>query len=776
MKIGAEIIIKGGVQGVGFRPFIHRLAAAHNLAGWVLNSSRGVIIEVEGTRKTIERFYSQLPRLAPPLAVVETTCIDFHSPRGLDSFQVKRSRNENNEFVLVSPDIGVCEECFKELCDPLDRRYKYPFINCTNCGPRFSLIKSIPYDRTGTTMEKFRMCPLCSKEYGDITHRRYHAEPNACPDCGPEVRLIKNEKLKIEKVSKGREAIEKSIELLQGGSIIAVKGIGGCHLACDARNNRAVKELRGRKYREDKPFALMAPTIGAIKEFCQVGREEEKLLLSARRPIVLLKKKKNGVIAEAVAPGHRCLGVMLPYTPLHYLFFEGSKIEVLVMTSGNISDEPIAYRDEETLSRLENIADYFLTHNRDIHMRCDDSVVRVWQGKERLLRRSRGYVPSPLKISPPFQKAVLACGGELKNTFCLTRDNYAFLSHHIGDLENVETLTSFQEGIEHFKKLFRVEPEIIACDRHPEYLSTKYAKEIFERSKADLKLIQVQHHHAHVASCMAENGIESDKVIGVVFDGTGYGDDGNIWGGEFLLADFQGFQRRAHFQYVPMPGGEMAIKEPWRMVVSYLYRIYGDDLLETEFIKRMDMDKCRTLVKMLKQSLNCPLTSSVGRLFDTVSSLLGIRDRINYEGQAAVELEMIAEEGRENQNEVYEYEVTERDGIFIIDPRLIIREIIDDLQRGISTSLISVKFHDTLARITGEVCDLIRRENELDKVVLSGGVFQNMFLLEHTFRLLKEKGFKIYTHHRIPPNDGGISLGQAVIADSIARNKSAALD
>ncbi|MCD5397583.1 carbamoyltransferase HypF [candidate division NPL-UPA2 bacterium] len=782
MRVGAKIIVKGVVQGVGFRPFIHRLAVAHNLAGWVLNSRGGVVIEVEGKRETIEHFYSQISHRPPPLAIVETAGIDFHSPGNLDRFQVRRSRNGKGEFVLISPDISICGECLQELGAPRDRRYKYPFINCTNCGPRFSLIKDLPYDRVRTTMKRFPMCPRCAREYGDISSRRYHAEPNACPDCGPEVQLIKNEKLKNFATitlsptpsprgrgnrEGGRKAIDKSIELLKSGRIIAVKGVGGYHLACDARNGPAVRELRRRKCREDKPFALMAPTVEVIKELCEVGRQEEKLLLSARRPLVLLKKKEDSPIAEAVAPGQKYLGVMLPYTPLHYLFFEGGKLQVLVMTSGNISDELIAYQDEEAWSRLGNIADYFLRHNRDIHIRCDDSVSRVWEGEEMLLRRSRGYVPHPLRISLPFQRQVLACGAELKNTFCLTRDDYAFLSHHIGDLKNLETLTSFREGIEHFKGLFRIQPEIIACDNHPQYLSTQYAQEFRELSRGNLKLIQVQHHHAHVAGCMAENGLE-EKVIGVAFDGSGHGVDGASWGGEFLLADFKGFQRRAHFQYIPLPGGEMAIKEPWRLVVSYLYQIYGDDFLKMECIKRLDEDKCRILLKMLKQSLNCPLTSSVGRLFDTVSSLLGIRDRVNYEGQAAVELEMLAEEGEGEPNEIYGYEVREEEGVFIVNPHLIIREIIDDLEGGIAASFISAKFHRTLAWIIGEVCNLIRRESGLDKVVLSGGVFQNMFLLKRALPLLREGGFQVYTHHKVPPNDGGISLGQAVIADRSA--------
>ncbi|NOX97194.1 MAG: carbamoyltransferase HypF [Nitrospirae bacterium] len=776
MIIGAKIIVKGVVQGVGFRPFIHRLAVAHNLAGWVLNSSGGVVIEVEGEGETVERFYAQITCLAPPLASIETACIDFHSPRNLDSFRVKSSLNENGEFVLVPPDISICEECFKELFDSHNRRYQYPFLNCTNCGPRFSIIKGIPYDRAGTTMKKFEMCSLCAKEYQDITHRRYHAEPNACPDCGPEVQLVKNEKGKIENLSQGRGAVEKSIKLLQKGSILAIKGIGGYHLACDARNNLAVRELRKRKYREDKPFALMAPTVETVKEFCEVEEEEERLLLSPGRPIVLLKKKEDCTVAEDVAPGHRYLGVMLPYTPLHYLFFGGEALKILVMTSGNISDEPIAYQDDEALSRLENIADYFLMHKRDIHMRCDDSVTRVWKGKEMLLRRSRGYVPYPLKVSPPFRKEILACGGELKNTFCLTKGNYAFLSHHVGDLENMETFTSFQEGIEHFKRLFRIEPELIACDLHPEYLSTKYARELTELSASDLKLIQVQHHHAHVAGCMAENAID-EKVIGVAFDGTGYGCDGAIWGGEFLLADLSGFRRRAHFRYVPMPGGEMAIREPWRMVVSYLYQIYGNDFLKTEFGGRKNKDECQNLVKMLRQSLNCPLTSSVGRLFDTVSSLLGIRDKVNYEGQAAVELEMVARGERGVSDEAYGYEIRKKENkTLLIDPGLIIIGIIDDLKRGLPASLISAKFHYTLACIIGEVCSAIRRESGLNKVILSGGVFQNVLLLENVFRLLKTEGFKVYTHHKVPPNDGGISLGQAVIADRVGRHKNAVLD
>jgi hydrogenase maturation protein HypF len=580
--------------------------------------------------------------------------------------------------------------------------------------------------------------------------------------------------------------------LLHEGKVVAIKGLGGFHLACDATNDKAVGELRGRKYRENKPFALMASSLETIREYCEVSSEEEELLVSWKRPIVLLNRKAFSPISEKVAPNNPCLGFMLPYTPLHYLLFQGP-ISVLVMTSGNISDEPIAYENKEAMSRLKNIADYFLLHNRDVHIRCDDSVTRisppgpldgeprrtsaVLRGEhltgtvhsEMVVRRSRGYVPSPLRIPFSFGKEILACGAQLKNTFALAEGDQVFVSHHIGDLENLETLQAFEKGIEHFRELFDIEPVIIAHDLHPEYLSTQYAKNL-QTLHPELHTIPIQHHHAHIASCLADNGVSNRKVIGVAFDGTGFGSDGNIWGGEFLIADYVDFQRVAHLKYIPLPGGEQAIKEPWRMAATYLYQVFGPEFLQLDldFIARLDKQNWKVLERMIEQGINSPLVSSMGRLFDAVSSLLGLRDRVTYQGQAAVELEMVIEQepGSKLEGRSYGYEIENGDQINLIDPGPIIKGVLSDLQKGVSISCISAKFHNTVVEIIVDLCKRINKTEGLNEVALSGGVFQNMFLLSRAFKRLSREKFRVYLHHRVPTNDGGISLGQAVVANA----------
>jgi hydrogenase maturation protein HypF len=548
--------------------------------------------------------------------------------------------------------------------------------------------------------------------------------------------------------------MEKTLELLVKGRIVAIKGLGGFHLACDAKNQNAVSSLRSRKFREDKPFAVMCRNIEEVEEHCDVNEEEERLLLSVERPIVILKKKENSSIAYAVAPYQNSLGVMLPYSPLHHLLLNGP-LKTLVMTSGNISDEPISYKNEEGSHRLSNIADDLLFHNREIHMRCDDSVTRIFDGKPYILRRSRGYVPFPIKLPFPIEM-ILACGGELKNTFCLTRGQYAFMSHHIGDLENLETLTSFEEGIEHFKRLFYIEPKAVAYDLHPDYLSTQYALWI-----QDIPKIGVQHHHAHIVSAMTENGMEGD-VIGVALDGTGFGLDGTIWGGEFIKANLGDFDRLAHLKKVPMPGSSMAIKEPWRMAMVYLSEAFGDETngLKIDLMKRIDFQKWDILKKAIQKKINTPWTSSMGRLFDAMASLLSIRDEVHYEGQAAIELEMIADHG---ERETYPFLLQKEEGSMVIDSTEIIRKVVKDLMKGVSTSKISARFHQTIARLITETCEAIRSQERLNRVVLSGGVFQNILLLSLVTEGLKRSGFDVYTHHLVPANDGGISLGQAVI-------------
>ena len=746
----AEIKITGIVQGIGFRPFIFGLAEAHSIRGWVLNNEKGVLIDAESEDRDLDAFVQNIPKLAPPLARIESFDIKYLAPLGYTLFEIRKSEEAQEKFVLISPDLATCDSCLSELFSAGNFRYRYPFINCTLCGPRFTIIQDIPYDRHKTTMAPFIMCPVCRKEYGNPRDRRFHAQPNACPACGPSLRLKDREGQEVP-----GDPIEKTFDLLVRGKIVAIKGLGGFHLACDARNQDAVSSLRSRKFREDKPFAVMCRNLEEVKEYCDVTEEEANLLQSVERPIVLLKKKESSPVANAVAPYQDTLGTMLPYSPLHHLLLNGP-LKTLVMTSGNRSDEPISYDDEEALHRLSKIADYFLFHNREIHMRCDDSVTRIFEGKPYILRRSRGYVPFPIKLSFPL-KMILACGGELKNTFCLTRGNYAFVSHHIGDLENLETLTSFEEGIEHFRRLFYIEPTAVAYDLHPDYLSTQYALSI-----PNIPMMGVQHHHAHIVSAMAENGIDGD-VIGVALDGTGFGLDGTLWGSEFIISNLRDFDRLAHLKKLPMPGGSMAIKEPWRMAMVYLSEAFGDEAtqLRIDLLKRVDLQKWDILKRATEKKINSPLTSSMGRLFDAVSSLLSIRDEVRYEGQAAIELEKIADPGVK---EAYPFCLRE-DGVpMTIDPTEMTRRIVRDLIEGTPSSRIAGKFHRTVARLIVETCEVIRSKHGLGRVVLSGGVFQNILLLSLVTESLRNSGFHVYTHHLVPTNDGGISLGQAVIA------------
>ena len=746
----AEIGITGIVQGIGFRPFIYNLAQKHLIRGWVLNNEKGVFIDAESEDGNLDRFIQDIPKLAPPLARIESFDVKYLEPLGYTTFEIRKSEETQKKFTLISPDVATCDQCLSELFSPQNFRYRYPFINCTLCGPRFTIIRDIPYDRHRTTMAPFVMCPVCQKEYEDPSDRRFHAQPNACSACGPSLHLEDTEGKEVP-----GDPIVKTLDLLSKGRIIAIKGLGGFHLACDARNRDVVSSLRSRKFREDKPFAVMCQNLEEVKEHCEVNKEEGKLLLSVERPIVILRRKENSPVTNAVAPYQDTLGVMLPYSPLHHLLLN-SPLKALVMTSGNVSDEPISYRNKEAIRRLSKIADYFLFHNREIHMRCDDSVTRIFEGQPYILRRSRGYVPSPIKLSFPLEM-ILACGGELKNTFCLTRGQYAFMSHHIGDLENLETLTSFEEGIEHFKRLFYIEPKAVAYDLHPDYLSTQYALSI-----PDIPRMGVQHHHAHIVSAMAENGMEGD-VIGVALDGTGFGLDGTIWGGEFIRSNLRDFDRLAHLKKVPMPGGSMAIKEPWRMAMVYLSEAFGDETtkLKIDLIRRIDPQKWDVLKRAIEKKINTPLTSSMGRFFDAVSSLLSVRDEARYEGQAAIELEMIADHGIK---EEYPFHIQKDEKPMVVDSQEMIRGIVRDLIDGAPNSEISGKFHRTIARLIVETCETIRSKEKLNRVVLSGGVFQNIFLLSLVTEGLKRSAFDVYTHHLVPTNDGGISLGQAVIA------------
>jgi len=762
MAIRAQVVVRGIVQGVGFRPFVYRLAREHGLGGWVLNSTQGVVIEVEGERERIEGFLGQLQAEPPPQALIEKVETSLLPPVGYSSFVIEASR-DGNEFVLISPDICICPDCLRELRDPHDRRYRYPFINCTNCGPRFTIISDIPYDRPKTTMRVFAMCPRCDREYHDPGDRRFHAQPNACPVCGPRVTLAANG---ARPPRTPDEPIETARRLLAEGDIVSVKGLGGFHLACDATNPQAVATLRGRKHRVDKPFAVMSLDVETVRRYCEVQEGEAQLLESSARPIVLLRRRPDCPIAPEVAPGNSYLGVMLPYTPLHYLLLGGvgepslPSPLALVMTSGNMSEEPIAIGNQEAHQRLSVLADYFLLHDRDIHVRCDDSVTRLFHGKEAILRRSRGYAPFPVRLNLELAE-ILACGAELKNTFCLTKGTYAFLSQHIGDMENYETFASYQSSIQHFQGLFRVEPRTVAYDLHPNYLATRYALELAE--ERGLRKVPVQHHHAHVASCMAENGV-TEPVIGVAFDGTGYGSDGRIWGGEFLLADYCRFRRLAHFQYVPLPGGEAAIKRPYRMAVSHLLSAFGEEALELSLAlwSMLEPGELALVRRLMTAGVNSPLTSSCGRLFDAVSALAGVRGVVNYEGQAAIELEMLAGEGVDD---AYDWRLLRR-APMVIDPAPLLRGVVADLLAGVEVGVISARFHNTIAAIVADVCRAARQKTGVGRVALSGGCFQNVYLLGRTVDALERGGFQVFIHHLVPANDGGIALGQAVVANA----------
>ncbi|HUC57038.1 MAG TPA: carbamoyltransferase HypF [Streptosporangiaceae bacterium] len=738
-RIRARVRVEGIVQGVGFRPFAYGLATGLGLTGLVGNDVDGVFAEVEGEQEAVGKFLVALRTDAPPLASVERISAAALPLAGDMDFLIVPSPPGGERRTLISADTATCDDCLAELKDTADRRFGYPFINCVNCGPRFTIIKDVPYDRPFTTMAAFEMCALCAAEYQDPADRRFHAQPTCCPACGPRLSLA---------LAAG-EPLAGAARVLAGGGVLAVKGLGGYHLAVDATSAVAASALRSRKHREDKPFAVMVSSVEEARLLGEVDEAAELLLTSRRRPIVLLPRRPGAGVAPAVAPGNSHLGVMLPYTPLHHLLL-AEVGRPMVLTSGNRSDEPIAYTDDDALERLSGIADDFLSHDRAIHIRTDDSVLRSFRGKPALIRRSRGYAPEPLAVPVTFDQPVLACGAELKNTFCLGKDNRAFLSHHIGDLENVATLIAFTEGIEHFKRLFSIEPQVLAHDLHPEYLSTKYALDLAERFP-ELRVIGVQHHHAHIASCLADNGLDATaEVIGVAFDGTGYGTDGTIWGGEFLAGGLAAMERAGHLAPVPMPGGAAAIRHPWRMAAAYLDAAFPDGPPPLD-VARRNAGSWTVVTAMARRGVNSPLTSSAGRLFDAVAAILGVRDSVNYEGQAAIELEQLAASGDHGA-----YPAQTSVGL--------VRAVADDLGAGTSRDVIAARFHRALADLITATCDSIRQRTQLGTVALSGGVFQNQLLLALTVAGLEADGFTVLTHSRVPCNDGGISLGQAVVA------------
>ncbi len=760
--VARTIRINGIVQGVGFRPFVYQLAHRHDIRGTVANTGDGVIIHAEGTPFRIDAFRRDLEAEPPPLSRITELSVSPVPLRHPSRFTIELSAGGGGRATLISPDVSICEDCRRELFDPEDRRFGYPFINCTNCGPRYTIIDDIPYDRPHTSMRRFPMCSDCQAEYDDPADRRFHAQPNACPVCGPRVWLADEAGRRVEV----DDPIQAAAGRLLAGEIVAVKGLGGFHLAVDPTDEAAVARLRRRKRREEKPFALMAPDMETVRRLAAVSDADAELLTSPQRPILLLPRLPDSRVAPSVAPGNRYFGVMLPYTPLHYLLFSHlSEPTALVMTSGNLSNEPIAIDNAEAVTRLGGIADAFLLHDRDILLRSDDSILRPVAGAARAVRRSRGYVPVPVFLDrslPP----VLAVGAELKNTVCLTRGDQAFLSQHIGDMETLETFDFFQRTVDHLRRILDVAPERVAHDLHPDYLSTGYAR------VAGLPTVGVQHHHAHIVSCMAENRIDG-PVIGLAFDGTGYGTDGRIWGGEVLIAGPADFTRVAHLAYVPMPGAAAAIREPWRMAISYLIDAFGEDFrnLGVPLTALGDDRRCDVIRRMVRAGVNAPLTSSLGRLFDGVAAMAGLGERVSFEGQAAMTLEMVADM---DGNEIYDFTWERGDGspsVFRIPPAPIVRGVVDDLAAGVPPSLVSGRFHRTLIRCFADLCGEIRRETGIDRVAMSGGAFQNAILLTGLISALEARGLTPITHCQVPANDGGISLGQAVVAGVRAQSE-----
>ncbi len=784
--------VRGVVQGVGFRPFVFRTAERHALGGWVRNDSDGVLLEIQGPPGALEEFILEVRSRAPALARVDSVSLleRRHGERPLEGFGIHVSEHRAaRASTLIPPDTCVCEECLRELLDPADHRHRYPYINCTNCGPRYSIVRGVPYDRELTTMARFQMCERCQREYHDVRNRRFHAQPTACWECGPRVALVRG----------GGEGdpIEETTALLREGAIVAVKGLGGYHLMVDARDEEAVARLRRRKRREEKPLAVMSPTLDAVRRYAHVGASEAELLSGSRRPIVLVRKRTDDAVeglAAGIAPGNRGYGVMLAYTPVHHLLFQGGP-DALVATSGNVSEEPIAFRDDDALERLAGIADAFLVGEREIFTRVDDSIVRcvelgdsgapgqparrmgAWgqpartggrAGASRVevvpIRRARGYTPEPVRA--PFEPLpLLAVGGELKSAICLSRGEELFLSHHIGDLGNGATMRSFEHAIEHLSRLLEVTPQTIAHDMHPGYLSTRFAL-----AQEHMAAVTIQHHHAHMAACMCEHGL-SEPVVGVIFDGTGYGTDGNIWGGEFLVGDYVGFERAAHLAYLRLPGGDRAVREPYRVALSLLWEALGEEFQELDLpvVSERSPQERRVFAQMLRTGLHSPLCSSMGRLFDGVAALIGVRERCRYEAQAAIELEQLVRPGALGSPFAWRLLGPEQ-WPWRIDHTPMVRELVREARRRDTTAAeLSLRFHRTVIDMVRGTCEAIRERTGIEQAVLSGGVFQNELLLRGCHEALGGAGFRVYSHNRVPPNDGGLALGQAAVGGWCAR-------
>ena len=748
-----RIRIQGIVQGVGFRPFVHRLARELGIAGAIHNFAGGVEIEAEGEAQAVAAFRARLEQDRPPIAVIDRVDEEELQSQGDSTFRIIPSQEGEGGPILLSPDVATCPDCECELFDPADRRYRHPFINCTNCGPRFTIIRGLPYDRPQTTMAAFGMCSRCRAEYEDLDNRRYHAQPVACPRCGPVLELTE-----AAGTRRGEEALARAVELIRGGQTVAVKGLGGFHLACDATSEEAVRGLRRAKGREERPFAIMCPDLDAIEALCRVTDHARSVLCSPRRPIVLLDKRPDAAVAEGVAPDSRYYGAMLPYTPLHHLLLQGVGSPALVMTSGNVTDEPLAVGNEEARRRLGPMASAFLCHDREILIGCDDSIVRPF-GADRhvVLRRARGYVPFPVRMRREC-RPVLGVGGHLKNTFCLLSGEYAYLSQHIGDLEDALGLEYFERSVEHFLELFRVRPEAVAHDLHPDYLSTRHARELAE--SWDVPLVACQHHHAHIVSCLAERG-HNGPAIGVACDGTGYGDDGTIWGCEIAVCEGATYERLASLRTIPLPGGEQAVREPWRVAAMYLDEAFGRDGAWELACLADRRDAWDVLRQMADRGINCPPASSAGRLFDAVAALCGLGETVSYEAQGPLRLEAAADEEEPG---AYEFEIGEADGLWRMDPVPMIRQAALDLQDGVSVGRVSTRFHRGFAGMLVAGVERVAEESELKDVALSGGTFQNERVLLGLSGVLAQRGYVVHVHESVPPNDGGLSLGQAVIA------------
>ncbi|MGA1867733.1 MAG: carbamoyltransferase HypF [bacterium] len=756
-----KIVCKGLVQGIGFRPYLYLMAKKKNLRGFVLNNDEGVLIEIEGREEKVNEFIDDLHNHPPPLAQICSLDVSEIPSRKDTEFVIRESREGYESGVHITPDLAICPQCREELNDPHDRRYRYPFISCTQCGPRLTIIKKLPYDRHNTSMVSFPFCPECEEEFNDPGSRRFHAQTNACPVCGPRVWLADSNGSVLETAC---DPIKKAAQLIREGAIIAIKGLGGFHLAVDATNDQAVSRLRKRKAREEKPFALMSESIDKIRKYAEVSEYDITILTSIAHPIVLLDKKKAHHIAPSVAPGQRYFGVMLPYTPLHVILLHNDFL-ALVMTSANISEEPIVTRNDEAGETLAGIADYYLFNDRDILIRCDDSVVMPMKGKTRLIRRSRGYAPLPLLL-PRSYPPVLALGGELKNTLCVVTEKKAFLSQHIGDLSTPAAREFFSQSIERIQEIAGAAPDIVAYDLHPDYFSTRLAQDMTEKT-----CYPVQHHHAHLVSCLADNAL-AGKVIGVIYDGTGYGPDGTIWGGELLIGDEYSFERAAHLSHFPLPGGEAAIREPSRIAMGMLYQVYGqkwEHYAEEFFGTVVTHEKKRILKEVLCKKINTPLTSSMGRLFDGVSALLGFHKKVSYEGQAAIRLEQCA--SLSNDQGIYPISLHQEKLPYVMEIAPVIQGIINDIHDDISLEVISRRFHNTVIRMTEEAVLSISRRFSLQRIVMSGGCFQNRILCEGLMEQLTYKGMSVFIHQHVPTNDGGISLGQAVCAASVHSTK-----